>query len=217
MIVRKLNLIKRMTFNIPRRFNRYFSTKTNIEDSLQDITFNTDPENEDELLVEVPANLQPLYSYGNINQLPLYENLSSLSKFKSFIPAHKTNIFLFSLYTYFSYGTALFQPSLLVTLYVINKFFLVNSRKQLEIMSVSLHKDGSSLIIMNFYSEFKIPLGDIKKSLKPIKIGNEIFYELKNPLFKIPLFIGGRGKILNQKLLDNVFSGNYHKVRFEYK
>ena len=215
--VKNFSLLRRIPIFSNRYQIRFFATKRENFDTTQDISFNPNPENEDELVVEVPMNLQPLYSYGNINQLPLYENLSNLDKLKSFIPAHKTNIFLFSLYTYFSYGTALFQPSLLITLYIVNKFFLVNSRKQLEILSISLSHDGNSLIITNFYSNIKVALGDVKKSQNAIKLGNESYYELKNPLFKIPLYMGSGGKILNNNLLDNLLSGNYHKVKFEYK
>lgn len=215
--IKRFNLLGRLSYKLPRNINKFFSSKIDIEEATQEIVFTPDPDNEDELVVEVPSTLQPLYSYGNINELPLYENISNFNKFKSFMPAHKTNIFLFSLYTYFSYGTALFQPSLFITLYVINKFFLVNSRKQLEILSISLSQDGTRLIIMNFHSAFKVELGDVKKSQIAHKIGGETFYELKNPMFKIPLYIGNRGRILNQKLLDQLLSGNYHKVRFEYK
>lgn len=172
---------------------------------------------EDELEISVPLDYQPLYTFGNFGRLPLFNNTKDLGKFSGFIPLHKTNILLFSMYTYFSYGTALFQPSLLLTLYVVNKFFLISSRKEVEILFIALNSDCTTLLVKTFYRDLMLELSETKISAKPTKLGSKSYYELTNEQIRHPLYLNVTdGQVLSNDLFQSMLSGNISKVNFIY-
>jgi hypothetical protein len=197
-------------------FRRSIRCFSEINEKQHDLQFIENPDNTDELIIKVPIVLQPLINYGNLNQFQLYENLSSIKYFTSFVPAHKFNFLLFSIYTYFSYGTAVFQPSLLLTLYLMNKFFLVNTRKSSEVLAISLYADGTALLIRTYFGTLKLELGDTKISPDLIKIGNKQFFQLQHTNVKAPLYICQQGKYGHYELFTKLMSGKYLKAKFEY-
>jgi hypothetical protein len=205
-LLKKINFTK---FNTIKYF-KLFSEKS-------ELNFTPNPDNDAELLIKVPKDLQDLYSCSNINQLPIFQCYSNFKHFNFFIPAHKFNFILFSIYTCFSYGTPLFQPSLLLTLYILNKLFLTNSRKISEVISISIWNDGTKLFVRSYaYGSFFIEISKVKMSFAA-KLDNEEYYELKIPAVVPPLILdGAKGKFVDKAMVKELLSGKYEKVKFEY-
>jgi hypothetical protein len=166
----------------------------------------------EELDIIVPKDLQPLYSFGTLGHLPLYENPKILGNFTVFLPAPKLNLLIFSTYTYFSYGTIMFQPSLFVTLYVLNKLMMGNFGKITQVLLLSLEKNCEKLYVRTLLAEYRLDLAETKFNKTAIKVGNTNYYEIKNKNLKFSLFISSSGVLLNKELLPTLLNGDYAKV-----
>jgi hypothetical protein len=192
--------------------NSFPIRKFNSKIELSEISINKNEKNEEELDIKIPVDLQPYYSFGTLGHLPLFENPKILGKFTSFIPAPKLNITIFTVYTYFSYGTALFQPSLLLTLYTLNKILMGNFGKLTQILLLSLEKNCQKIYIRTLLREHRLEISDTKLTEIPINVGGTKYYELRNKKLNVTLYLSSEGTLLHNKLIHSILNGNISKV-----
>jgi hypothetical protein len=195
---------------------KYFVIRNfNSKNISHEIRFNKN-ENEKEVVdIRVPADLQPLYSFGTLGHLPLYENSQILGSFTSFIPAPKINTLIFGIYTYLSYGTPLFQPSLLLTLYAINKIFLGGFGKMTQVLYIALEQNKEFIYAKTLLSNYRFKIKDVTLNKNPIVLG-DTYYELSINKLNFSLFISSKGTILNYELLNVIFDGQTDRVNMIY-
>lgn len=202
------NLICRTSY---KHFSQEKENKSDNKDN-NEVKLIQNTKSSEELDIVVPKYLQPFYSFGTLGHLPLYENPKILGNFTVFLPAPKFNLLIFSLYTYFSYGTTMFQPSLLVSLYVFNKLMLGNFGKMTQVLLLSLEKNCEKLYVRTLIAEYRLDLSETKFNKTAVKIGNANYYEIKNNTLKFSLFISSTGTLLNSEILPTLLTGEYAKV-----
>jgi hypothetical protein len=209
-VFKNLKLFKNQKISFSNK--KFFSDKNNDNKEILDIKISQNKKNIEELEITIPRDLQPFYSFGTLGHLPLYENPQILGNFRVFMPAPKINITIFSIYTYLSYGTALFQPSLLLTLFVLNKMFMSNYGKLTQILLLSLEKNCEKLYVKTLMAEYRFNIADTKLNKTPINVGNAKYYELKNKKLKFSLFISSNGVLLHKDILHALLNGDNAKV-----
>jgi hypothetical protein len=178
------------------------------------LTFKPNPENEDELIVTIPNDLASMYSFSNLDRLPLYENFKNTYKYSNPMPSPKLNMALMAIALWPSYETIFFQPLLLFTLFYFKKYLLSTNYKLVDIIGIDLLPDGESVSIKNYYGISKLDISETYLG-DTIVVGGVTYYELKNNRIKYPVYINDSGRFLNQKLIKELFSGNYEKIKLE--
>lgn len=188
---------------------KHFSTK-------QEITFKPSDKDETVLEITIPEDLQSAYSFSNINKLPIYENFSNSKYYQMFIPLPKTNILILSVCTIMSYSTPFFQPALLLTLYLLKKFFLTTNFKMLDTNAIDLLPDGQSILLKNYYGSTRLDISETQLG-QSFKLGKTTYYELINKFIKTPVYINDNGRYINKELFNEMFSGDYETIKFVKK
>lgn len=204
---RRLNINSFSQFKI----NRFSSSNTD-KDNKAELIIGKNPKENSELLIQVPSEYQTVYSFGTISRLPLYENYESFKNFSVFLPLHKGNILIFGVYTALCYGSLAFQPSLLATLYAVQKLFLNNNLKVSEVLSIHLLPDLFTIHVKTFFTNFILDIADTSVG-SVYRVGGSKYYELKNPTLKNSLYVKDNGKFLNKSLFEELLNGEYEKVR----
>lgn len=189
--------------------------KFSMDKQTDEIKFRENYLKKNQLDVIIPSSLQPYYSFGIINTLPLYENSKLFGKFYHYIPFHKLTTIIFIYSTIKAYGTILFQPNLLVTLFLANKFLVCNSPKYTHIFLLTLEENCEKIYLRTVNSAYTIYINDLVFEEKPIQTFDETFYELKTN--KGSFYLSEKGTYLNFQLLKMVLSGKYEKVNFQYE
>jgi hypothetical protein len=197
---------------LPRKF---FTEPNKINE--KEIIIENNSQNSDEIDIKIPDEFESYYTFGTFKKLALFNNTSDFNKYKLFMPLNKFNIVIFSIYTYMSYGSALFQPSLFITLYTLNKYFLNTIRKEMEIIFIALNEDCKSLTIKTFYAEFLVDLIDTQISEKKIKLSSNTYYEFKNSKINHPLYFKADAQILSAELMERILTGEVSKVNLIYE
>jgi hypothetical protein len=195
-------LTRQLTKNV---FFRTFCEK-------EGISFKANPDNESELVVTIPSDLQTVYSFNNLNRLPLYENFKNAYSYTNLMPSPKVNIAIMVLALWPAYETLFFQPLLLLTIFCFKKYLLSTNFKLVDIIGVDLLPDGESISVKNYYGISKLAINETYLG-DTITVGNTTYYELKNNRIKYPVYINNRGRFLNKDLIMEMFSGNYEKIK----
>lgn len=204
------NILKYSNFQSFKNFCTSDQTK-------QKITIERDSVNQEDIVLNIPQEYKPFYSFGKLPFFVMAENTSVLGKYTHFLPLHKTNILIFSVFTVISYGTAAFQPSLLFTLYALNKYFLNMSRKSQEVISVYLLPDKTTILVRTFFRAFKFELAETTIG-REYKVGKNKYLEIKNLAMKVPLYIDmNNTKFLNSDLFKEMLNGSTSKINFNYE
>jgi len=217
MFLNKLNKLGRLNKNILKNVCfvqkpiKLFSTINNEEN----LRLEVNPNEESELLINVPKNLALNYTMGQLNFFILYENFTTLNKLTSFIPAHKTNILVFTYLTYISYASQMFQPSLCLLFYMINKLFLTNSRQLCEVISLTILPNMKTILVRTILTTYKLELVDSTLE-QNYNVGGEVYHVLKNPTAKHSLYIKDNARFVHKDLVLMLLSGNYSQARFVY-
>jgi hypothetical protein len=177
------------------------------------MSYKPNPSNETELLVNVPNDLASVYTFNNLDRLPLYENFKNSFKYTNAIISPKLNLAILLYLQIPAYQTIYFQPLLLLTLYLFKKYLLSTNFKLVDTINIELLPDGKSILVKNFYGITKLDIAETYLG-DTVKLGNTTFIELKNEKIKYSAFICDKGRFLNKDLFAEIFSGNYENVKF---
>ncbi len=109
-------------------------------------------------------------------------------------------------------GTALFEPSILISLYIMNKSLIVNYAKMSQVLMLALEENCEIVYLRTFFGILRFKLSELELVTKPIKVGQEEFYELKCKPLKANYYLNAKADILNLNLLFSLFTGKITKV-----
>ena len=214
-IVTKESLL--FNYNTPYKLFSSKTSKIDLNNNKQEenITLETNVNEENELLIKIPPHLSQNYTLGQLSFFMLYENYTTLNKLTKFIPAPKTNILIFSYLTYMSYASNMFQPSLCILFYMINKINLCNNRINSEILSISILPNMSTILVRTVANTFSLEMGDISMDTD-IKIGSDIYNVIKvNSNTNLYFKVNGTRYVHNE-LVMTLLSGKYTNAKFVY-
>jgi len=193
-----------------------FSTTNPPETKTEnDITLETNPTEESELLIKVPKERATNYTLGQLNFLMLYENYSNLNRLTTFIPAPKFNLLIFSYLTYISYSTYMFQPSLCILFYSFNKILITGNRRLTEVLTMSILSNMTTILIKTMIQTRKIEISDTTLE-KNFKVGKETYHIIRNKAVPENLYLSDNSRYANKELVMTLLSGKYTKARFVY-
>lgn len=143
-----------------------------------------------------------------VENLPFPIYISTRKINKDYMPLHKTNILISLIGAYLSYGGSLFQPTLLLSGFLIYKYFLFRHRINTYVRYIALHPtDGETVKIETNFMESYFLIKDIKIQ-EHVDIDGRGYYILSTK-FSNRFFVEKSMDILNTKLFEELFSGSF--------